>query len=134
MSARVAQSKIGKLFSFAVAGGSGFIVDIVVLRILMDFTPLGPFTARILSIACAMFSNFMVNRTFTFGASDKPFFEEMARYASVGAVGAVLNYIIYAMLLLAVPGFSPFLATFIAVVLVSVFSWFGYSRFVFTKR
>ncbi|MEL6921935.1 MAG: GtrA family protein [Pseudomonadota bacterium] len=125
---------MGKLFSFAVAGGSGFVVDILVLRLLLDFTPLGPFTARIVSIACAMFSNFMVNRTFTFGASDKPFMEELVRYASVGAIGAGLNYLIYVALLLIISGFSPFLATFIAVVLVSFFSWFGYSRFVFGNR
>ncbi|MEM1378164.1 MAG: GtrA family protein [Pseudomonadota bacterium] len=134
MAARVAQTKFGKLFSFAFAGGSGFVVDIVVLHLLLTFSPMGPFTARIISIACAMFSNFMVNRTFTFGASDKPFLEEMLRYASVGAVGAGLNYVIYAALLLAIPGFSPFWATFIAVMVVSVFSYFGYSKFVFTKR
>ncbi|MEN0001980.1 MAG: GtrA family protein [Pseudomonadota bacterium] len=134
MSANVAQTKHGKLFSFAVAGGSGFVVDVIVLYLLLSFTPLGPFSARVFSIACAMFSNFMMNRTFTFGASDKPFLEEMARYASVGAVGAILNYAIYTVLLLAIPGFSPLLATFIAVVLVAFFSWFGYSRFVFGAR
>jgi putative flippase GtrA len=130
----VAQSKVGKIFAFAVAGGSGFVIDVVVLFLLLQLTPLGPLTARILSIICAMISNFTINRTFTFGNSGRSLREEFARYASVGAVGALLNYIIYVALLLIIPGFSPFLATFIAVIVVAFFSYFGYSRFVFNRK
>lgn len=130
----VAQSKTGKIFAFAVAGGSGFVIDVIVLFLLLQLTPLGPLTARILSIICAMISNFTINRTFTFGNSGRSLREEFARYVSVGAVGALLNYIIYVALLLIIPGFSPFLATFIAVIIVAFFSYFGYSRFVFNRK
>lgn len=133
MTTLVAQTTFGRLFSFAFAGGSGFVIDMSVLWLLLHFSPMGEFSARIVSIACAMLSNFLINRTFTFGSSGRSLVEEGARYSSVGLVGAGLNYIIYAALLLAIPGFSPFWATFISVALVSVFSWFGYSRFVFRK-
>ena len=133
MTTLVAQTTFGRLFSFAFAGGSGFVIDMSVLWLLLEFSPLGEFSARIVSIACAMLSNFLINRTFTFGSSGRSIVEEGARYSSVGLIGAGLNYIIYAALLLAIPGFSPFWATFISVALVSVFSWFGYSRFVFRK-
>lgn len=133
MSAYAAKTRFGRLFSFAFAGGSGFIVDISVLWLLLHLTPLGPFTARIFSIGCAMTSNFLINRTFTFGKSGRSVVEEGVRYSSIGAIGAGLNYLIYAGLLLAIPGFSPFWATFIAVVIVAVFSYFGYSRFVFRR-
>ncbi|WP_421855710.1 GtrA family protein [Oricola sp.] len=133
MNEYVAKTKAGKLFSFAFAGGSGFVIDMSVLWLLLSFTPLGPFSARVISIICAMISNFAINRTFTFGGSGRSLAEEGARYSSVGAVGAGLNYAIYAGLLLAIPGFSPFWATFIAVATVAVFSYFGYSRFVFNR-
>ena len=129
-----ARTQIGRLFSFAAAGGSGFVVDMSVLFVLLSVTPLGPFLARIVSIACAMTTNFLINRTFTFGASGRSLVEEGVRYSSVGLIGAGLNYAIYAALLLAIPGFSPFWATFIAVVIVAVFSYVGYSRFVFGRR
>lgn len=133
MSGRAAKTKFGRLFSFAFAGGSGFVIDIGVLWLLLHLTPMGPFSARVISIACAMTSNFLINRTFTFGRSDRTLIEEGARYSSIGLIGAGLNYVIYAALLLAIPGFSPFWATFIAVGLVAVFSYFGYSRFVFNR-
>ncbi|MDZ7823471.1 MAG: GtrA family protein [Ahrensia sp.] len=121
------------MFSFAAAGASGFVIDITVLYVLMLYTPLGPFVARIISILCAMTSNFLLNRTFTFGQSDRGFWQELVRYASIGSIGVFLNYAIYAAFLLFIPGFSPFLATFIAVIIVAFFSYFGYSKFVFTK-
>ncbi len=134
MTALVAQTKLGRLLSFAVAGGSGFVVDMTVLYVLLDFTPMGPFSARVVSIACAMTTNFLMNRTFTFGASGRSILQEGTRYSSIGLIGAGLNYLIYAALLLLIEGFSPFWATFIAVVIVAVFSYFGYSRFVFNTR
>lgn len=128
---RPARTRLGRLFSFAFAGGSGFVIDVGVLYLLMLYTPLGPFTARIVSIGCAMASNFMVNRTFTFGASGRHVVAEGARYSSIALVGAGLNYLIYAGLLLAFPALAPFWATFVAVGVVAVFSYLGYARFVF---
>lgn len=133
MNIRAARTTSGRLVSFALAGGSGFVADISVLWLLLNFTPLDPFSARVLSIACAMTSNFLINRTFTFGGSGRSIVEEGIRYSSIGAIGAGLNYAIYVALLLAIPGFSPFAATFIAVVIVAVYSYFGYSRFVFRR-
>ena len=134
MTALAAQTKWGRFLSFAVAGGSGFVVDMTVLYVLLNFTPMGPFGARVFSIACAMTTNFLMNRTFTFGASGRSILEEGTRYSSIGLIGAGLNYLIYVALLLLIPGFSPFWATFIAVVVVAVFSYIGYSRFVFDSR
>ncbi|WP_306127156.1 GtrA family protein [Roseitalea sp. MMSF_3516] len=130
---RAATTPLGRLCSFAAAGGSGFVIDFGVLYLMLAFTPLGPFAGRLVSIACAMVSNFLINRTFTFGASGRSILTEGARYSSIAALGAGLNYVVYAGLLLAMPGFSPFWATFIAVALVSVFSYLGYARFVFRR-
>jgi putative flippase GtrA len=130
----ISKSLLLRLTSFAVAGGSGFIVDAMVLLLLIEHTPLGPFTARIFAIAAAMFTTWLINRTFTFGKSDRHVVKEGARYGFVAVLGAGLNYAIYSGLLLAAPEtISPLGALVIAVAIVTVFSYVGYSRFVFNR-
>lgn len=123
-----------RLASFAVAGGTGFIVDASVLVLLMAHTPLGPFTARIFAIAAAMLTTWTINRTITFGRSDRHVVQEGARYGFVALLGAGLNYAIYSGLLLVAPQtITPLMALVIAVGVVTVFSYLGYSRFVFKR-
>ncbi|WP_428978267.1 GtrA family protein [Oricola thermophila] len=130
----VSKHRILRLASFAVAGGTGFIVDASVLTLLMKFTPMGPFSARVFAIAAAMFTTWMINRNITFGKSGRHVVKEGARYGFVALMGAGLNYAIYSGLLLAAPGlFPPLAALVIAVAVVTVFSYLGYSRFVFNR-
>ena len=130
----VSKNRILRLASFAVAGGTGFVVDATVLVLMMRFTPLGPFTARIVSVIAAMLTTWTINRTVTFGRSGRHIVQEGARYGFVALIGAALNYGIYSGLLLAAPEtISPLLALVIAVGLVTVFSYLGYSRFVFKR-
>jgi len=130
----VSKNRILRLASFAVAGGTGFVVDATVLVLLMRLTPLGPFSARIVSVAAAMLTTWTINRTVTFGKSNRPIIQEGARYGFVALIGAALNYGIYSGLLLAAPGtITPLMALVIAVGLVTVFSYLGYSRFVFKR-
>ena len=125
----VSKSRFLRLASFAVAGGTGFVVDATVLMLLMRFTPLGPFTARIFSVAAAVLTTWTINRTVTFGSSGRHIVHEGARYGFVALIGASLNYGIYSGLLLAAPDtIPPLLALVIAVGLVT-----GYSRFVFKR-
>lgn len=134
MKANAAQTRFGKLFSFAAAGGSGLLIELGVLHALLTFTPLGPFISKVIAIACAMTSNFVINRTFTFGASDGSLLAEAVKYASVASVGAVINFAVYSAILLLFPGFSPLIATVIGVGIAAVFSYLGFSRFVFVRR
>ncbi|MFZ2102470.1 MAG: GtrA family protein [Oricola sp.] len=123
-----------RLASFAVAGGTGFLVDASVLTLLLKFTPLGPFSARVFAIAAAMLTTWAINRTVTFGKSGRHVVKEGARYGFVALIGAALNYAIYSGLLLAAPGvITPLMALVIAVAVVTVFSYLGYSRFVFNR-
>ena len=60
--------------------------------------------------------------------------QEGARYGAVAVAAAVLNYAIYSGLLLAAPNtITPLVALVIAVAIVTVFSYLGYSRFVFKR-
>ncbi|QRM53909.1 GtrA family protein [Sinorhizobium sp. BG8] len=120
-----------KLLWFAVAGGTGFLVDAGMLAILLSLTPLGPFAARIVAIAVAMAATWMINRSLTFGRSRHSLATEGARYGSIGLSSALLNYGIYSGLLLAVPELPPLVAVALSSGLATAWSWFGYSRFVF---
>jgi putative flippase GtrA len=124
---------VRKALRFGIAGVIGFAVDAGTLSLLLWATPLGPFSARIIAIAVAMASTWAFNRTFTFGPSGLSLREELVRYASVGLMGSVLNYAIYAGILLVFPQTWPVLAVVCASAVVMAFSWLGYSRFVFQK-
>ena len=120
-----------RLVSFVLAGGAGFLVDAGVLALLLKLTALGPFTARVFAIAAAMLFTFWLNRTFTFGRSGRALSVEGARYGGVGLSAAVLNYAVYSALLLVFPTLWPVLAVAVASLAAMVFSFLGYSRFVF---
>ena len=118
---------------FAIVGGAGFAVDFGVLWLLLSFTPMGALPARIVAIGLAMLVTWFCNRTFTFGASKRSIVVEGFRYGSVGLVSAFVNYAVYAALLLSAPLLSPYAALVLASIAAMLFSFFGYSRFVFRR-
>lgn len=116
---------------FAVAGGTGLLVDAGVLALLLSVTPLGPLSTRVLSILAAMAVTWALNRHLTFDRSGRSVVSEGARYGSVGVASAVLNYLLYTGILFAIPSTPPVFAVTAASALAMLWSWFGYSRFVF---
>ncbi|MFC6446959.1 GtrA family protein [Shinella zoogloeoides] len=120
-----------RILLFALVGGAGFLVDAGVLALLLHVSPLGPFSARIVAVAAAMLVTFWLNRTFTFGRSDRGLAAEGTRYGGVGVSAALLNYAVYSAILLVFPAVWPVLAVAIASLAAMVWSFLGYSRFVF---
>lgn len=119
---------------FLVAGGGGFLVDALVLSALLHFTPLGPFVSRAVAIAAAMGFTFVFNRGLTFGRSNRRLLSESIRYGAVGIVTAIVNYGLYASLLIAIPPLQPLVALAMASLAAMGLSFFGYSRLVFARR
>ena len=122
-----------KLFWFAIAGGTGFVVDAGILLLLLRFTPIGPFGARAIAIPSALVATCLLNRNFTFGHSNRPLAVEGFRYGSVGITSALLNYALYSALLISQPSLRPIIALILASAAATAFSYFGYSRFVFRR-
>ncbi|MDP2734333.1 MAG: GtrA family protein [Hoeflea sp.] len=123
-----------KLGFFLFAGACGFAVDMGVLWLFLHFRLLDPYSARVLAIGSAMLCTYAINRTFTFGASDRKVAVEGARYGSVGIASALLNYAVYSASLISLPGISPYLALILGSGSATVFSYLGYSRFVFGSK
>ena len=122
-----------RYFSFLIAGGVGFLVDVGVLVILMRWGHLDAFSARLFAIAGALCCTWLINRTFTFDRSARSLAGEGARYWSVGISSALVNYAVYTVLLLVDRDIPPLLALMVSSGCAQILSYNGYSRFVFRQ-
>jgi len=117
---------------FAIVGGIGFIVDFGFTLSLIA-TGIDAFVARIIAIGLAMLTTWRLNRVMTFGASGSSQVSEGARYFLVALTVALINYAIYAGLLLALPDIFPGIAVIIAVGVATGLSFTGYRVFAFRQ-
>ena len=124
---------MGRLVRFALAGGVGFVADAAALWLLLSATPLGPLTARVLSIGFALSVTWQINRHLTFAPSSRGMAQEGARYGGVGIATSVVNYLVYSAILLALPAAPPLVALAIASLAAMALSFLGYSRLVFDR-
>jgi len=124
---------MSRIFRFVFVGGIGFVADAGLLALLLAATPLGPFVARLVSIAFGLTVTWLFNRTLTFGPSGRSMLREGARYGGVGITTSIVNYLVYGGLLLAMPWMAPLLALVIASLVAMTFSYIGYSRLVFHR-
>ena len=79
-----------KFIRFVIVGATGFLVDAGTLWLLLTFSPLGPLSARVIAIALAMTATWLLNRTFTFGASKRSVVVEGFRYGVIAVITAFM--------------------------------------------
>jgi len=112
-------------------GGTGFVVDAVLLTAFVATGLAGPLVARVFSIALAGLVTWQLNRNFTFAPSGDSQMAEAARYGGIVVAASVVNYLIYAGLMLAIQGLEPLIALILSSIGAMGFSYIGYDRFVF---
>ncbi len=122
---------LGRIVRFACVGFAGFVVDTGALIALHHGLGLDPFSARVLSIALAIFATWRLNRSVTFGRSDTGQVSEGARYYTVAIITALVNFGIYSCILLIWTETWPVAAAIVAIAITMFMSYFGYSRLVF---
>src|SRR5574342_676861 len=83
----------GKRFvKFAIVGGVGAIVDFGVLNLLVLAFGWDKFYANIISVSCAIISNFWWNRRWTFPESrEHDLHVSVGNFATVNLIGLVIN-------------------------------------------
>ncbi len=113
---------------FLVVGGSGFVID-AGLTWLFTLLHAEPWLARIPAVLIAMAYTWQANRHFTYRVGTARSAVEAMRYAMVAAVMAVINYLIY--LILVTQGMWPVAAVTVATACQTVMSFFAYRQFVF---
>ncbi|MCA0026464.1 MULTISPECIES: GtrA family protein [unclassified Mesorhizobium] len=124
---------MSRLVRFVFAGGIGFVADAAALWLLLAVTPLGPFSARVLSIGFALCVTWQINRHLTFSPSSRGLVGEGARYGSVGIATSIANYLVYCAILVVLPTTPPLAALAFASLAAMALSFLGYSRLVFDR-
>ena len=82
---------------FCIAGTLGFLVDAGVVQLLVSLTDVGPYLARVFSVALAILTTFTYNRTITFHERRSGNIAgEFGRYLLGNAAGLSVNYGTYA--------------------------------------
>jgi putative flippase GtrA len=122
-----------RLFWFLLAGGGGFIIDAGLTHLLITAAHVSPFHARIPAILCAMGFTWLINRSRTFEPSRHSLAVEGFRYWAVGITSALLNYAVYSALIYHLPMLQPIVAVVLSSASATLYSFFGYSRFVFRQ-
>jgi putative flippase GtrA len=132
-----ASKQPGRLVSFAVVGGIGFLVDAAVLTLMVNGLGWGPYSARLLSFAVAVTVTWYLNRRWTFASHASVRKKaEYARYFTVQSAGALLNLGIYGLCLETYPLMAayPVLALAIGSAVALFFNFFAAKYLVFTQR
>lgn len=92
--ARLYRQRLGRLAQpllFLAVGGSGMLVDLLMLTVFLTWIDFRP--ARALAIAIAMTWNFNLNRRFTFvGARSGPLLRQYVLFCLSCGVGAIVNW------------------------------------------
>lgn len=126
------QKALFQFARFAGVGGLGLIVD-VGITVLLIRHGLDPLLSRIVAISLAMATTWRLNRALTFGPSEFGQAREGIRYFGIATLVALVNYAIFAILVLSYPELFPGIAVVIAVAVSTGLSFQGYRTFAFKK-
>lgn len=89
---------IWKFLKFGVVGGSGVVVDFGITWLLKEKMRLNAYVANSTGFICAVISNFVLNRIWTFQNHDPHVALQFGKFSAVAVVGLALNnWIIYLM-------------------------------------
>ena len=133
-SAPGAQHPLRHGLAFFISGGTAFIVDALVLKLLTSVLGLHPIVARLVAIALAMVAGWLMHRTFTFRVAGRPSWPEFLRYAGVAWTAAAINYGLFVLIVLLDPAIEPLLALVISSVVAMAFAYLGMRFAAFRQR
>ncbi|MCL5950463.1 MAG: GtrA family protein [Chloroflexi bacterium] len=90
------QSELSRFAKFAIVGGFGALVDFGVLNLMILAFSWPKFIANLFSVSCAIVSNFVWNRYWTFPESrERTLHSQFGQFAAVNLVGLVINEVIF---------------------------------------
>lgn len=94
-----------ELLTFALIGVGGLFVDMAALAVALHLLGLDPYGGRVFSYLMAATFTWYLNRRFTFvGVSRRAALRQWAKFLAANAVGAVVNYGVYVLVLRVGPG------------------------------
>ncbi|WP_320035949.1 GtrA family protein [Halarcobacter sp.] len=87
-----------QFIKFGIVGSIGFCIDAIILLLCVNIFEIEVYIARVLSFSLAVFTTWLLNRVFTFQKSKYGKKREYFYYFTIQSIGAILNYIIFIML------------------------------------
>lgn len=118
---------------FLVSGLFAFATDATVLEIGIRLLELDPLVARVGAILVAMIVGWLSHRRLTFRVAAPPSSAEFARYAASASTAAILNWAVYAFLLIMSPSLPPLGAMTMSSVVAMLFSYISMRYAVFGR-
>jgi dolichol-phosphate mannosyltransferase len=88
----------------------------------------------VLSMLLALTATWVLHRGFTFRSADPRRFAEWLRFVGVNSVGAGINFGVYSVVLVALPGTPPLLALVMGSVMALIANYLGARSFAFRPR
>ncbi|MBW6472737.1 MAG: GtrA family protein [Anaerolineaceae bacterium] len=85
-----------RFVKFGMVGAFGAVIDFGVFNLLIHFLKFKPFNASIISFICAVFSNFLLNRYWTYPDSrSKRFRQQFIQFSVVSLVGLGIRSLLF---------------------------------------
>jgi putative flippase GtrA len=98
-----------RIVVFAAVGGVGFAIDAGVLTVMMKLLGQNLYVSRLLSFSCASLATWLLNRSLTFRTATRNVdisSSEYARYVTVQIIGALINLLVFVLLVRLHPALS----------------------------
>ncbi len=124
-----------QLFHFAVVGGSGYVVNLIVFTLLTGPAEINHLLAAIGAFAVAVSNNFLLNRHWTFrhqGAKEAHAGFQAARFFTVSLVGLAVNLLVLELLVTSA-GLPELLSQAIAVLVATPVNFIGNKLWTFDR-
>ena len=124
-----------QLFHFAVVGGTGYVVNLVVFSLLTGLTDLNHLLAAVGAFVVAVTNNFMLNRHWTFrhqGSAEAHAGFQAARFFTVSLVGLAVNLVVLE-LLISAAGLPELASQAIAVAVATPVNFIGNKLWTFDR-
>jgi len=118
---------------FLASGAVAFTVDAGVMELCVRVFDVPTLLARLAGVACAMVAAWMCHRTLTFALTTRPNTFEFLRYVAAASTTAMMNYAVFAALLIAWPTFPRLAALTIASCLATFFAYVSMRYGVFRR-
>ena len=119
---------------FLASGLIALACDATILQLGILVLGLSPLTARLIAISLAMVAGWLAHRRLTFSMNSRPTLAEFGRYSATAWTAAAINYVVFAALLVVVPGIHPLAALGAASILATFFAYMGMRYRVFRGR
>lgn len=90
-----------RILVFAAVGGVGFAIDAGVLTVMMQLLGFNLYVSRLTSFSCASLATWLLNRSLTFRTATRGVEasgSEYFRYVTVQIVGAMINLLVFVLL------------------------------------